>query len=290
MKLNRDEGRALAKSGSVIYIYHDEIDKMGEKNEARTFDAVESTFETLIKIIRQIANFNGSNIFVTSDHGFLYANKPTEESEFCSIDTTGAIKLNRRFVIGKGLGESTCTMKFEGRRLGIEGENDFLIAKSINKIRVPGGGNRFVHGGATLQELVIPLISIKKKRTTDVREVNVEIIPLRNISTNTVNVSLYQSEPASEKTRPVTLKVAFESSDGTVLSDEFRHTFDSKEQYDTNREVKFTLTFKKDVERYNNRTIRLVARKILPGSSETPLYKEMEVKLALSIFNDFDEF
>lgn len=290
LKLNRDEGRALAKSSSVVYIYHDEIDKMGEKNEVKTFDAVESAFETLIKIIRQIANFNGSNIFVTSDHGFLYANKPTAESEFCSIDTTGSIKLNRRFVIGKGLKESTCTMKFEGKTLGIEGENEFLIAKSINKIRVQGGGNRFVHGGATLQELVIPLITIKKKRITDVKEVNVEIIPIRNISTNTVNLSLYQSEPASEKSKPVTLKIAFESAGGTVLSDELKHTFDSKEQYDTNREVKFTLTFKKDVEHYNNQTIALVARKILPQSSETPVYKQMDVKLALSIFNDFDEF
>ena len=103
-------------------------------------------------------------------------------------------------------------------------------------------------------------------------------------------MALYQTEPVDEKIKPVTLKVAFESADGTVLSDEFRHTFDSKEAYDTNREVRFPLTFKKDVSAYNNRTIRLVARKILPGSSETPIYKQLDVKLALSIFNDFDDF
>ena len=146
-----------------------------------------------------------------------------------------------------------------------------------------------MHGGATLQELVIPLISIKKRRSTDTKEVNVEIIPLRNISTNTVNVSLYQSEPVSEKVKPITLKVAFESEDGKVLSNEFRHTFDSQEQYDTNREIRCKLTFKKDVEHYNNQMIKLVARKILPQSSETPLYKELDVKLSLSIYNDFDD-
>lgn len=289
LKLGRDEGRTLAKSSSVIYIYHDEIDKTGEKNEVKTFDAVQSTFDTLSKIIRQIANFNGSNIFITSDHGFLYANKPTAESEFCRIDSSGNIKLNRRFVIGKDLKENTCTVKFTGKTLGIETDNEFLIAKSINKIRMPGGGNRFVHGGATLQELVIPLITIKKRRATDVKEVNVEIIPIRNISTNTVTISLYQTEPVNEKTKPITLKIAFESSDGTVLSDELKHTFDSKEHYDTNRESKFTLTFKKNVDSYNNQTIKLVARKILPNSSETPLYKEVSAKLALSFFNDFDD-
>jgi hypothetical protein len=140
-----------------------------------------------------------------------------------------------------------------------------------------------------LQELVIPLIHIKKKRATDVKEVTVDIIPLRDVSTNTVNVSLYQSEVVNEKTKPITLKISFESSDGVTLSDEFKHTFDSQEQYDTNRETKFRLTFKQDVTDYNNQTIKLVARKILEGSNETPIYKQLPVKLALSIFNDFDD-
>jgi len=289
LKLGRNDGREFAKSNSVIYIYHDEIDKMGEKNEIKTFNAVQSTFETITKIVKQISNFNGSNIFITSDHGFLYINKPTAQSEFCKVDSTGSIKLNRRFIIGKGLSDATCTTKYEGKALGIEGENEFLIAKSINKIRVQGGGNRFVHGGATLQELVIPLIQIRKKRTTDVKDVTVDIIPMRNISTNTVNVSLYQSEIVDDKTKPITLKISFESSDGVTLSDEYKHTFDSTEQYDTNRETRFRLTFKQDINEYNNQTIKLVTRKVLAESSETPIYKVLDVKLALSFFNEFDD-
>jgi hypothetical protein len=205
------------------------------------------------------------------------------------VEESDAIKLNRRFIIGKNLSKSTCVTKYDGKDLGIEGENEFLIAKSINKIRVQGGGNRFVHGGASLQELVIPLIKIKKKRATDVQDVNVDIIPLRNISTNTVNVSLYQSEVVDEKTKPITLKISFESSNGTMLSDEIKHTFDSTEQYDTNREARFKITFKQDINDYNNQTIKLITKKVLDGSSETPVYKELEVKLALSFFNDFDD-
>lgn len=289
LKFTKNNGREYVKESSVIYIYHDEIDKMGEKNEIKTFDAVVSTFETITKIVKQIANFNGSNIFITADHGFLYTNNPTAESEFCKVDSANAIKLNRRFIIGKNLSDGTCVSKYEGKTLGIEGENEFLIAKSINKIRVQGGGNRFVHGGATLQELVIPLIQIKKKRTTDVKDVNVEIIPIRNISTNTVNVALYQSEVVDDKTKPITLKVSFESTKGVTLSDEFKHTFDSIEQYDTNRETRFKLTFKQDINEYNNQIIKLVTRKVLDGSTETPIYKELEVKLSLSFFNDFDD-
>jgi uncharacterized protein (TIGR02687 family) len=289
LKLGRNDGRELAKNSSVLYIYHDEIDKMGEKNEVKTFDAVLSAYETIIKIVKQIANFNGTNMFITADHGFLYTNSATEESEFFKLDVLDSVKLNRRFVIGKELPLSNGVFKYQGEALGIEGDNEFLIAKSINKMRVQGGGNRFVHGGATLQELVIPLIRINKTRSTDTKDVSVEIIPIRSISTNTVNVALYQSEIVSEKVKPLTLKIAFESSDGVVLSDEFKYTFDSMDQYDTNRETKFKLTFKQDINAYNNQIIRLTLKKVLENSTETPLYKALDTKLSLSFFNDFDD-
>lgn len=288
LKFDRNDGREFSKEHEVIYIYHDEIDKMGEKNESKTFDAVESAFDTIIKIVKQIYNFNGSNVIVTSDHGFLYTNQPTLESEFCQVQSEGSIKANRRFMIGQNLIENSCVVKFDSKTLGLEGENEFLIPKSINKIRLQGGGNRFVHGGATLQELVIPVIEIKKQRQENTKIVNVEIIPLRNITTNSVNVALYQTEAVNEKVQPITLKIAFESIDGKILSDVIIQTFDSKEQYDTNRETRFKLTFKQDVNEYNHKTIKLVARRILENSTELPIYKELETKLALSFFNDFD--
>ena len=85
------------------------------------------------------------------------------------------------------------------------------------------------------------------------------------------------------------MKIAFESSDGVVLSDEFKYTFDSMDQYDTNRETKFKLTFKQDINAYNNQIIRLTLKKVLENSTETPLYKASDTKLSLSFFNDFDD-
>ena len=288
LKLKKSEGRSRVKESNLIYIYHDEIDKMGEKNENKTFDAVQSSFETLTKIIKQVSNFNGSNMFITSDHGFLYTKNPTQESEFCKVQVENSIKFNRRFIIGKSLNGSSCVAKYQGFNLGIEGGNEFLIAKSINKIRIQGGGNRFVHGGASLQELVTPLIRIKKRRGTkeDTQNVNVEIIPIPTISTNYVTVSLYQTEVVSEKVKPLTLSMLFIGEDGQELSDEIRHTFDSKEQYGTNRESKFRFTFKNNVHQYNNKFITFMTKEVLNNSSETPIFKTFEVKLSLSFFDD----
>ena len=49
------------------------------------------------------------------------------------------------------------------------------------------------------------------------------------------------------------------------------------------------MTFKQNINEYNNQNIKLVTKKVLDGSSETPIYKEFEVKLVLSFFNDFEE-
>lgn len=293
LALSRDDGREMAKANNVIYIYHNQIDATGDDaiSEDKVFEAVASSFETIKKIVKQIANLNGTNIFLTSDHGFIYTNKVTQESEFCKIDTTfmEASKVNRRFIIGKNLENSPCTQKFSSNALGLSGDNEFLITKSINKIRKQGGGNRFVHGGASLQEIIIPLLEIKYQRKNVVGEVEVNIMPIATVTTNSINVSLYQEQPIDDKIKPITLIVGFFGEDGVELSDKHKVSFDSSDSENRNRERKIKFSFKEIANRYNNGFIKLVMKKELQNSSEEPIYKTYDVKLQLSFFNDFDE-
>ncbi|MFA6740927.1 MAG: BREX-1 system phosphatase PglZ type A [Arcobacteraceae bacterium] len=294
LSLNRNDGRELIKTNEVVYIYHNDIDATGDDSisEEKVFDAVERTFKQLIKIVKQIVNLNGTNILITSDHGFIYTNKPTEDSEFCKLDTTfmETSKINRRFVIGKNLEENSCTEKFTSKSLGINGDNDFLITKSINKIRKQGGGNRFVHGGATLQELVIPLLEIKYQRKNVISDVEATIMPISTITTNNVNVSIYQEEPITEKVKPITIVCGFNSEDGKELSDKHKITLDSNDTENRNRESKLKFTFKEITNKYSGQFIKFTMKKVIENSNEMPIYKTYDVKLQLSFFNDFDEF
>ena len=294
LKLSRENGRELVKANNVIYIYHNQIDATGDDpiTEEKVFDAVESSFATLIKIVKQVINLNGTNIFITSDHGFVYTNKPTQDSEFCKIDTTfmETSKVNRRFIIGKNLEENSCAQKFTSKELAINGDNDFLITKSINKIRKQGGGNRFVHGGATLQELVVPLLEIKYHRKNMINEVEATIMPISTITTNNVNVSVYQEEPISERIKPITISCGFYSEDGIELSDKHKITLNSSDDENRNRENKLKFTFKEISNKYSGKFIKFVMKKVIENSSEEPIYKTYDVKLQLAFFNDFDEF
>jgi uncharacterized protein (TIGR02687 family) len=292
LAFNRDDGRAFVKEYNVIYIYHDEIDSTGDKlsSEERVFEAVESSFDTITRIIKQAAGFNRTNVLITSDHGFLYQNRPTEESEFCQYsDIEKPMKMNRRFVIGKDISVNTCTQKFSSDELDIKGENQFLFTTSINKIRVQGGGNRFVHGSASLQELVIPLISSSKKRIDDVRMVDVDVLPMPRITTNSINVSFLQTEPISEKVQPIVLKCGFYTLTGELISSTHTVTFDSSEQDSRNREKRLKFEFKQNANEFNNQTIVMMMKKILSNSTEEPLFKEAQTQLKLSFFNDFDD-
>ena len=107
MNMNANkEGRAFVKQYDLIYIYHNRIDKTGDDKatEERVFDAVEQEFDFLMDMMKKIANMNGNNMMITSDHGYIYQHSDLDESDFVTSRHSGTIwKENRRFVIGESL-------------------------------------------------------------------------------------------------------------------------------------------------------------------------------------------
>ena len=168
MAMKGDDCRALVRDHDVLYVYHNRIDATGDKRESeeRVFEAVEETLQELIRLIKKLTNANASNLLVTSDHGFIYQNRAIGESDFSGVDAEGDQILfrDRRFVLGKGLAEASSLHRFSPEQLGLAGEVEVQIPRSINRLRLKGSGSRFVHGGASLQEVVIPVLKVNKKR------------------------------------------------------------------------------------------------------------------------------
>ena len=101
---------------------------------------------------------------------------------------------NRRYVLGRGLKVDPAFTTFTSAQLGLDSDIDVQIPKSIHRLRLPGAGSRFVHGGATLQEIVVPVLAVNKKRKSDTRPVNVEVLPETDkITTGQLVVKLFQS-------------------------------------------------------------------------------------------------
>src|SRR5699024_9758097 len=164
---------------------------------------------------------------------------------------------------------------------------------SINRLRVQGAGSRFVHGGATLQETIVPLVYIKKKREDTVDTVDVDVLNKRSnkISTNIQRVSFYQHEPTTGKMLGRTLKVQFKSESGETLSDVMAYTFDSDSENANDREYeyKFRLSSKAK-EEYKNETIYLTLEEQVEGSNKWIEYDRFPYTVNISFTNDFDDF
>lgn len=287
-------GREYVKQYDLIYIYHNRIDKVGDDktSEDKMFDAVEQEIQYLIDIVSRIGrSLNGYNMMITSDHGFIYQHSELHESDFTISGHSGDIwKENRRFVIGKQLQGDKSTQQFDGSQLNIASAVDVLIPKSVNRIRVKGAGSKFVHGGASLQEVIVPLlkIGIKKEETTS--NVDVDIIKSADrITTNLHVVSFIQQGLVSEQVLPRTMKAGIYADDGALISDTFRYLFDIDEGSERQREVKHTFTMNKSAaSKYRNQRVRLVLEEPIEGTERWKQYKEYSYTLNISFINDFD--
>ena len=294
MQLNRDQGREVLKSNDVLYIYHNRIDHTGDKmhSEGQAFEAVERTLGDLVRLVKKLTAANANNILVTADHGFIYQDRELDESDFLSADAEGDVILyrDRRFVLGKGLKTSQGLHAFTAKQLGLSGDTEVQVPKSINRLRLKGSGSRFVHGGATLQEVVIPVIKINKKRHSDVTLVEVDILRGANsmITAGQLAVTLYQADPVTDKIQPRVLRAGLYTEAGDLISDSHELTFDLGSNNPRERElqVRFVLTRKADEANGEEVILRLEEKHA--GTSHYKEYKSLRYLMRRSFTSDFD--
>ena len=294
MALNKEDSRALLRDHDVLYIYHNRIDATGDKRESeeRVFEAVEETLQELIKLIKKLTGANASNLIVTSDHGFIYQNRALDESDFADVEPEGnpVLFYDRRFVLGLGLKELPSLRKFKSTELGLVGDVEVQIPKSINRLRLKGSGSRFVHGGASLQEVVIPILKINKKRQSDISAVEVDILRGASsvITSGQLAVGLYQAQPVTDKVRPRTLRAGIYTQSGDLISDCHDLTFDLASENPRERElqVRFVLTRKADEANGQEVVLRLEEKH--PGTTHYKEYKTLRYLIRRSFTSDFD--
>ena len=293
LNMTREESRALFRDHEVVYVYHNQIDATGDKleTEERVFTAVADAFNELILIIKKLANANVSNMLVTADHGFIYQKRPLEESDFAGQEPAGTeiTVRNRRFVLGKGLKATSSFKHFPAQAVGLQGA-EMLIPKSINRLRVRGAGSRYVHGGATLQEIIVPVLSINKKRQSDISTVNVDILRggTTIITSGQQSVTFYQTEPVTEKLQPRRLRAGIYTQAGELISDRHELTFDLTFADPRQRELPVRFIFTRKADEANGQEVILRLEEQVADTSHYREYKTARYLLRRSFTSDFD--
>ena len=112
----------------------------------------------LVDLVKRLTNANATNILITADHGFLFQDTALADAFYLSTQPQGDdIKVtNRRYVLGRGLKDDPAFKTFTSAQLGLNSDLEVQIPKSIHRLRLPGAGSRFVHGGARFRRSSCP--------------------------------------------------------------------------------------------------------------------------------------
>lgn len=223
-QMTRDELRAYMADKSLVYIYHNVIDNAGEHNESKVFDVVDSALTEIMALIKKLYNsLQISNYYITADHGFLYRRKPVEESKkYSDIMSLNPIECSRRYVLT------------DDASLNIPYTTDFVLADvSDGQFRLitpygydifkTPGGLQYVHGGASLQEIIVPIVHISELRAISSKEtvapVGVRLKSImRKITNRSFNLEFEQVEKVEDKKQPITCETYIEDESGTKVS------------------------------------------------------------------------
>ena len=226
MKFDRDTGRDFFSNNRIVYVYHDWIDAIGDKKrtEYQTFEATTKAVEDIKRLIKKLYGWNVYHVLVTSDHGFLFNYNELQESSRESLPKTrGYARDHVRFVVAD---------EFEGKVDGyqmnlkdttnIDTELKVAVPRAINRYRKQGNvGVQFVHGGASLQELLTPVIKFYKHKKETHQVVTFKRIDQTDkIASGSLKISLIQDQPVSNNYKSAELIFGIYSATGELLTNE----------------------------------------------------------------------
>lgn len=295
---NRAERSALVKGMDVVYIYHDTIDEASHTSDSMVFPACEDAIQELKNLTKIICNdFGATHILFTADHGFLYTYSPLTEDD--KINKSGfaddAIEYGRRYVITKKDTEPDYLQ--EVSFLYGTSEYEAYAPKENVRIKMSGSGLNFVHGGISLQEMVVPVIDYhflrnqskqyqRNQMKYDTKPVEVCLLSAnRKVSNMIFSLNFYQKEPVGDNREAATYQLYFTDSSGKQISDIAKIIADKTSE--NAQERTFRCSFNLKSLKYDNKEIYYLV--IADEDGLVISREEFQIDIAFAV-DEFDFF
>lgn len=286
--MKRDAIRQLFIGMDVIYIYHNQIDARGDKanTENEVFIACEEAIIEIHDLIRQLTDHvSATHYIVTADHGFIYKRDKLQESDkIANVSEKGSF-VNRRFIVSDKeiQGDGIVSLPLS-RILGNHDTKVVAVPISSNVFKVAGGGQNYVHGGSSPQEMIIPVLDIKtEKGHKETRTVQIALISMVQKITNLITtLDFIQNEPISDVLKGTSFKILFISEDNEKISNENIYIADKKDADPQKRMFRLRFNFK-------NKQYDKSKRYYLVAFDETNDLEVLrhEVVMDIALANDF---
>lgn len=250
LDMTTDEMRRRLEGRRIVYVYHDRIDDTGHnQNEKDVFQAVDKALDEIEEAVKALRNkVSATNIYITTDHGFIYTRDPLDESDKISGLAIPVNILDRRCALSPEPVSESGVLSVRLPYKDPEGKEIYaLTPKSYIRFKKSGPGLNYGHGGTSLQEVVIPVIWHRNEKGASraSSKVKLELISTVNRITNRVfTLEFLQLQPVSEETLPRQVVARFVDADGRAVSNEVKIIADITSKDTSSRLFKERFTLK----------------------------------------------
>jgi hypothetical protein len=225
------------QEAELVFITSQEIDALCEADNvpmARRF--MDEILHDLRRACRILADAGVKTIIFAADHGYLFGDELGSDMK---IDSPGGetIDLHRRVWMGRGGATSKSYLRAPVESFGIGGDFEIAAPWNFACFKVQGGAKAYFHGGLSLEELIIPVMTLTPSRQVPspaIAEIEWKLVPgSQKISTRFFSVQIIGKSkallrPAPQKVRievraknellsvPVSSSYGFEEATGDV--------------------------------------------------------------------------
>ncbi len=143
----------------LIVVRSQEIDLLGETSELLARNFMDTSIGNIARAVRRLAAAGVESFVIAADHGHQFSLRKEEDMH---TDNPGGEKvaLHRRCWAGRGGVTPTGAVRVSGAELGYDTDLDFVFPAGLGVFKA-GGGLSYHHGGLSLQELVVPVVSFR---------------------------------------------------------------------------------------------------------------------------------
>lgn len=297
--MSTEQLRSLTNGMEVVYIYHDTIDAASHASDSMVFSACDTAIMELQNLVRIATNrMNRTHVIITADHGFLYTYSPLKEDS--KVDKTSFnqmdVEYGRRYAIMREGASPDYLMPV--RFMDETSELTAFAPRESMRIKMQGGGLNFVHGGVSLQEMCVPVITyhhlrndskeyLRHRSKYDTKPVAISLLSAsRKISNMIFSLNFYQREAVGDNRSAQTFNLYFTDEYGKQISDTQKIIADKAGENNQDRTFRCSFNLKQ-LKYSNTATYYLVI--IDEQGLMMPQREEFRIDIAFAV-DEFDFF
>ena len=282
---NQARIRELIQGKNIVYIYHNQVDARGDKpaSENEVFNACAEAIEEIHKLVRKLTIYVSTpKFFITADHGFLYKRDRLQEFDKVSYPKDKCLYTNKRFLITE---DAVNEQGIMARTMAYLNKLYVDTPVGADIFKVAGGGQNYVHGGTSLQEMIVPVIEL----TTNTRGVACDYVDvvLTSVTRKVTNLITYfdfiQTEKVTDTMKARSIVAYFTTEDGEKISFDVPMIANSRADAPEKRTFHEKFTLKSREYKYGDKYYLVLA----DANDEKNILQKYEFMIDIAFVDDF---